>query len=132
VLSVLRYLFILHSDWVHKRFPDLRILTAASLLLIYLQSSAPIITVLVVATSNGWPYIEVVEMKMGPRLLCNASILGSYLVFFGASTFFYFLILRNRTRMGQNSVGGMELDNLDNIFDQVRIFGKKTQTSNNI
>jgi hypothetical protein len=44
------------------------------------------------------------ELEKTPKLICILSILLTYFVLLGSSCFFYFLILHQRGKMGQNSV----------------------------
>ena len=104
VMSVLRYLYIVHSNWVHAKFPNSRSLTVISIGFIYLIYSICLATTLSVLVPNGWPYIEVNEMDPGPRMACVAAVFANYGCILGLSSIFYFLILHQRGAVGKNSV----------------------------
>jgi len=104
VMSVLRYLYIVHGSWLHVVFPDSRTLTVLSLGLIYLIYSICLVSTLFVLVPNGWPYIEVAEMGPGPKVACVAAVFANYGCILGLSSIFYYLILHQKGAVGKSSV----------------------------
>ena len=104
VLSILRYIYIIHSDWLVKKIPENKTITKITLLAIYTLYLVCSITLFLPTIYFGWPYKEMYELEKTPKLICILSILLTYFVLLGSSGFFYFLILHHRGKMGQNSV----------------------------
>jgi hypothetical protein len=119
VMSVLRYLYIVHNNWVHKTFPDARKLTVLSLCLTYCIYCITISTFLPLFFINKWPYIEVIEMEMTDRIACSITFLGSYICILGISSIFYTLILHQRGSIGKNCVGVLPAGLEDNELTRV-------------
>jgi len=105
VMSVLRYLYIVHNHWVDKNFPDARKLTILSLCLTYFIFCISTFTFLPLFLINKWPYIEVVEMDLEDRIFCSIAFLASYSSILGISSIFYILILHQKGSIGKNCVG---------------------------
>jgi hypothetical protein len=104
VLSILRYIYIIHSDWLVKKIPENKTITKITLLAIYTLYLVCSIPLFLPTIYFGWPYKEMYELEKTPKLICILSILLTYFVLLGSSCFFYFLILHHRGKMGQNSV----------------------------
>jgi len=119
VMSVLRYLYIVHNDWVHKTFPDARKLTILSLCLTYCIYCITVLTFLPLFLIKKWPYIEVIEMDMADRIACSIAFLGSYIGILGISCIFYFLILQQKGSIGKNSVGVLPAELEENEIARV-------------
>ena len=104
VISILRYAYIVHPDWLHGKFPEPRVLLITSLVSIYssfMLCSSAIFGVIVYC---GWPYVEAYDMDIRRKLACLLTNLLSYLLLLGVSCYFYYRLLRRRGTMGQNSV----------------------------
>jgi hypothetical protein len=119
VMSVLRYLYIVHNNWVHKTFPDPRKLTILSLCLTCCIYCITILTFLPLFLINKWPYIEVIEMEMTDRIACSIAFLASYICILGISSIFYTLILHQRGSIGNNCVGVLPAGLEDNELTRV-------------
>ena len=108
ILSVLRYMYLVHSEWVHNKFQNQRLLSAAAILAVLLTFSLCCFAVLGTAIYFGWPQVRLPEMLPRPRLVCISVMLINYIGLLGLSCFFYFLILRKRGIAGVNSVGVLQ------------------------
>jgi len=105
VMSVLRYLYIVHNDWVHKTFPEPKTLAAISIFSIYCIYGISISTIIPLFLVNGWPYRGVTEMEAASKIACTITVLASYICILGISSIFYFLILHQKGAIGKNCIG---------------------------
>ena len=104
IISILRYAYIVHPDWLHDKFLDHRVLLITSLVLIYssfMMCGTAIVGVIVYC---GWPYIEAYEMDISRKLACILTSLTSYLLLLGVSCYSYHRLLRRKGAIGQNRV----------------------------
>jgi hypothetical protein len=108
ILSCLRYLYIVHSKWLHDRLPNSRtvcVIAILSIFCIFLLTSG---AVLGVVMSFGWPYQRAADMSATQRMINAGAILTTYFSLVGASCFFYISVLRKRGKLGINNVGILE------------------------
>ncbi len=110
VMSVLRYLYILHNGWVHKTFSSARTLTIISLVLIYCIYVLTISPVIVLFVMHGWPYVQITNLEPESKQACIRALVASYGWILGVSNIFYFLILHERGAIGKNSVGVLQTE----------------------
>ena len=114
ILSILRYLYIVHSDWLISRCPQSNRILLISLLTIFTMFFILSAYVFGIVIYFGWPYTEVYEMDLGAKLTCVACLLSSYFLLLGISCFFYIILLRRKGAAGINRVG--------NEIQMVRLF----------
>jgi hypothetical protein len=110
IMSILRYIYIVHNQWVHKTFPEARTLAVISITTIYCIFGISMSIVIPVFKMNGWPYIEVSEMDREPKIACLIALLGCYGVILTFSNIVYVLILHQRGAIGKNGVGVLPED----------------------
>jgi hypothetical protein len=111
VLSVLRYIYIIHGDWLSNKIPENKTITIITISAIYTLFLVGSTVVFLPTIYFGWPYKEVYELETGPKLICLLSILSTYVVLLGFSCFFYFLMLRHRGALCQNAVAASHDEN---------------------
>jgi hypothetical protein len=104
VMSFLRYVYIVHGNWVHKIFPEAKVLTFVSLSTIYCIYGVSMSVILPIFLGNGWPYLEVVEMDREPKIACMTALLACYVSIVSFSNIFFVLILHQRGPIGKNAV----------------------------
>jgi len=105
IVSLLRFFYIIHKDWLFSRFPDPKILNrlaVASIFIIYLIC---FLIILIVAILCGWPRTKMVEMPMPQKAISSGSLIGIYILLICLSCPFYLLILRKRGKLRNNKVG---------------------------
>jgi len=109
ILSVLRYLYIIHKQWLDKTFPkpfSLLLLSILGVLALFLPGT---ITVSALAIHLEWPAVKLMKMPLEDKLKFVGVMLGNYTLLLSVSCFFYIMILRKRGQFGHNRV------NLGNI-----------------
>jgi hypothetical protein len=105
IVSVLRYIYIIHKDWLLRRFPNpktMNKLAVASVFTIYLAFFS---IVVVVCMLCGWPQQKIFEMPMPQRAISAGAFFGSCILLIFFSCPFNLLILRKRGRLRNNKVG---------------------------
>jgi hypothetical protein len=129
VLSTLRYIYIIHSDWLSKKIPTNQTITIFTMLAIYTLFLVCSVPIFLPTIYFGWPYKEVYEFEKTQMLICILSVLLTYFVLLGSSCFFYFLLLHRRGAMGQNAVATYKDQN--EIQDQHEKDQNQCKTSGN-
>ena len=104
VLSVLRYIYLVHTEWVHTSFPDHRMLSAVAILAILLTFVFCFGNMIGTVMHFGWPQVRVFEMMQRQKVICISTFFLNYIGLIFLSCIFYFLILRRKGRAGVNSV----------------------------
>ena len=102
VLSALRYLYIIHENWIHDKFSKPAYVSYIGLACIFLIFFVSLFINLSVLIACGWPKYKVFEMGRRDAAPCLFSLLGSYLFLISISCGFYSLTLRQRGKMGNN------------------------------
>ena len=115
ISSVLRYIYIIHPNWLHKKFQEARTLCLLATLSILAIFSLSFGTILGTVMYCGWPYKRRNEMSSKEKAICTSSILTIYLSLVGSSCIFYVMILRKRGKLGINHVGNIEESSNINI-----------------
>jgi len=110
VMSALRYIYIVHSDWVHKTFSEARTLAIVSITAICVIFCISMSIAVSTFIKNGWPYIGITEMDREPKISCMVSIIGCYIFIFSVSNIFFVLILHERGVIGKSAVGVLPAD----------------------
>ena len=104
VSSVLRYLYIIHANWLHTKFPEARLLSSLAILSVCLIFSTCSGIFLGTVTYVGWPNKRGSEMTSQERALTMGTFFTLYLFLLGSNCIFYILILRQRGQLGRNRV----------------------------
>ena len=104
VISVLRYLYIVHNNWLHKNFQSNRTLTALSIGLVYFLYGICLGNLIPVLIYHGWPFIGMTDMDPTPRLICLGTLVANESGILIVSSIFYFMILHQRGGIGKSSV----------------------------
>ena len=105
VISVLRYLYIVHNIWLHKNFQSTKTLVGLSIGLVYIVYIFCLGTLIPVLVHHGWPFIAMTEMDPTPRLICRGTMGANESGILILSSIFYFMILHHSGRIGKSSVG---------------------------
>ena len=122
IISLLRYAYIVHPDWLHDKFPDPRALLITSLVSIYSFFMVCGSAINGVFVYCGWPYIEAFDMDIHRKLVCVSTLLMSYLLLLGVSCYFYYRLLRRKGALGQNSVMDISVIEAGNQSQHVSYF----------
>ena len=104
VSSVLRYLYIIHANWLHTKFPEAKLLSSWAILSICLIFSTCSGIFIGTVRYVGWPNKRGSEMTLQERALTMGTFFTLYLLLLGTNCFFYILILRQRGKLGRNRV----------------------------
>ena len=105
VISVLRYLYIVHNNWLHKNFQSTKTLVCLSIGLLYIVYSFCLGSLIPVLVHHGWPFIAITEMDPTPRLICIGTMVANESGILIVSSIFYFMILHHSGRICKSSVG---------------------------
>ena len=124
ISSVLRYFYIMHPNWLHRKFPEARTLSLLATVSIFAIFSLSFGTILGTVMYCGWPYKRRNEMSSSEKVICTSSILTIYLSLVGSSCIFYVLILRKRGKLGINHVGSIEASTSFINKDKKEVRGK--------
>jgi hypothetical protein len=109
VVSTLRYIYIIHNNWLHEKFPKaatLLILSSAGLILVFTLSYSALLLPLI---TLGWPYVKIFDMTTKNKFVCILTVIGTFLFLLGSSCIFYIAILRRRGKMGRNKVSALQV-----------------------
>ncbi len=96
VLSILRYFYIIHTKWLHEKFPDAKRLLMLSYLGIFFIFQLCFISITGPLMAFGWPEIKVFDMPFEAKLICLTIIVGNFMMLLGSSCVLYIAILRKR------------------------------------
>ena len=99
ILSILRYLFIIHKHWIDARFPNLTRLGFISILAALLLFFACLGTNVIVLKINGWPKVRVVDMPKWKMAISGSLMVGTFVLLVSLSCLFYVLILHARGKL---------------------------------
>ena len=102
ILSILRYIYIKHSDWLHKKFPKTSTIGNLATAAIALACLLEFLLCLAVFTLTGWPRIKNSEVSKPIFILRGSTLLGILVSLIGISCFFYAKILRENRKVGEN------------------------------
>jgi hypothetical protein len=105
IASVLRYLYIIHKEWLLNRYPDPKFLNRLAVASVFLTFITCYSSLIAVAISCGWPKLKFFEMERLQKLIASATLLGTFILLISLSCFFYLLILKKRGRLKNNKVG---------------------------
>jgi hypothetical protein len=105
VVSVLRYLYIIHKSWLDKTFPKPNFLFLVSLFVVLTLFSLGFLFIVFTAVQLGWPQVKVLNMPLHDKRKFVGAGMGCYIFLLGISCCFYIAILRRRGKFGHNSVG---------------------------
>ena len=104
VLSVLRYMFVLHKDWMDEMFQKGKTFLWHSLCAVGILFTLNVALALGVTIYFGYPDVSVMEMSIGPKATCLTVIMANFIFMILTSCLCYIKILRQRGMSGQNSV----------------------------
>ena len=103
VVSALRYIYIIHNDWIHDRFPQTWMLNALAMGATFFSYFLVMLLNVLVCISFGWPKVKVFEMPFHAQAICAGLVFGILFVFIFISCAFYLLIMKERGKF-QNKV----------------------------
>ena len=104
ILSVLRYLYIIHKSWIEKKLPNHRSVFLLSMFGVFFLFSVGLSSVIVTVIQLGWPAVKIGNMPSEAKAICLFAIFGYFFLLLGISCCFYILILRKRGIFGHNNV----------------------------
>jgi len=132
VMTVLRYVYIVHNDWVHKTFTQSRTLTVLSISLIYCVYFLTVSMIIPILVKHGWPYIEVNKMNWESKRACFIAVLAGYGWIICLSNVFYVLILHQRGAIGKNSVDVLPAEHIVEANQTMVSQNQYIKTSNKV
>jgi hypothetical protein len=104
VVSLLRFIYIIHKHWLLTKFPDQKTLNRLAVASVFFTFLICLLIVLIVSILCGWPRLKTFEMPMPQRAITVGTLLGIYILLVCSSCSFYLLILRKRGRLRNNKV----------------------------
>ena len=104
ILSILRFLYIIHPNWLHHKFPETKYVTALAIAGVFLTFSVCFGITLGTNLHLGWPHKLAYEMPMNKRLISIMTTISNYAILTVTSCIFYILILRKRGRLNSKKV----------------------------
>jgi hypothetical protein len=118
ILSILRYIYIKHRNWLYKKFPNTSTIGNLATGAIVLSCGLEFLLCIVVFTLSGWPRVKTSEVSKSVFIMRGMTPLIILLSLIGISCYFYAKILRDRkvgdvliaTAVSQDNI---ELNNLE-------------------
>jgi hypothetical protein len=104
ILSILRYMYIIHKSWIDEKFPKPLPLLLLSILGVFSLFTFMLSTIFMVLIHFGWPTVTVLTMPSVAKVICFFTIFGYFFLLMGISCGFYIIILRKRGKFGHNNV----------------------------
>jgi hypothetical protein len=108
ILSVLRYIYIDHSNWLHKKFPDPSKVGILAIMAVFLTHFTSVGINISVAAMGGWPQRKIMEASFVIIVLRVLTLVGTFTAMIGVSCFFYIRILQHRGRLGKRQISPLE------------------------
>jgi hypothetical protein len=97
ILSILRYLYIMHNNWLHEKFLEPKTIgnlgIAATFLTFFLALSVNLLAAILL---TGWPRKGLAEAPTSLLIIRIVIVIGTFVLLLGVSCFFYAKILRHR------------------------------------
>ena len=109
VLSVLRYAYIIKTNWLHENFTEAKTILLLAYFGVVSVFTLCISSVLGTLMSFGWPAIKAVDMETRSRAICVSIIVGNFILLLGSSCIFYIAILRKRGKLGKNKITSLNV-----------------------
>ncbi len=141
IVSLLRFIYIIHKDWLFLKFPDQKALNRLAVASVFCTYLICLLVVLTVSMLCGWPRLKIFEMPMPQKAITGGTLLGIYILLVCSSCSFYLLILRKRGSLRNNKVGSnisaMEVQDsyfeiMANQFGRVLVSDSQTIDVNNL
>jgi len=104
VLSVVRYIYIVHPEVIDTKFPDQRTLSKLAIAALLSLSSLSMVIQFYTQTASGWPKIRFVELPPRGFALGLATVLTSLGLPIITSTVVTLILLHKRGKLGNNRV----------------------------
>jgi hypothetical protein len=105
IVSLLRFIYIFHKDWLFKRFPEPKTLNRLVIASVFFAYILCLLTIVIVCMLCGWPRVMVFEMPMPQKAIAVGTLFGILILLICFSCSFYLLILRKRGRLRNNKIG---------------------------
>jgi hypothetical protein len=112
-LSGLRYIYIIHNNWLHEKFPEAKQISIRACLGVLSIFFTCIFSILGPLLAFGWPGIKVFEMPTKSKLISLTLIFGTLTLLMGSSCIFYIMILRENGKIFTNKIFTIEEPNID-------------------
>jgi len=104
IVSLLRFIYIIHKDWLFNRFPDTKQLNRLVIASVFFTYFTCLSTVIIICMLCGWPRLKIFEMPMPQKAISAVTLFGIYILLICFSCSFYVLILRKRGQLRNNKV----------------------------
>jgi hypothetical protein len=104
ILSVLRYLYVLHHNWLHKKFPETKTISSLAITAIVLTHCLCAAINTTAAFFSGWPSKKFLDPPVYVIIMRGMTHIGTFMFLIGVSCFFYAKILRQRGKVGDTQI----------------------------
>lgn len=115
VLSVLRYLYIIKTNWLHEKFTETKTLLLVAYVGVFSVFTVSYASILGTLMGYGWPAIKATDMPTMNKIICIAIIFVNFIFLLGGSCIFYIAILRKRGKLGKNHISSFKVTQNDGI-----------------
>jgi hypothetical protein len=129
VLSALRYLYIIHENWIHQTFSKPTYVICIGICCIFIIFALSLLINFSAMIIFGWPNKKMFEMSREEAGLYLGIMLGSYLALISVSCIFYSLVLRQRGKMGKNKTHPEVASETNTIEDNSNASARKSNVS---
>jgi hypothetical protein len=99
ILSVLRYLYVLHNDWLHKKFPETKTIRSLAIAAIVLTHCLCATINTMAAFLSGRPKKKFLDPPIYVIIMRGMTHIGTFMFLIGVSCFFYAKILSLRGKV---------------------------------
>jgi hypothetical protein len=117
IVSILRFLYIIHKDWILLRFPEAKVLNRLVITSVFCTYLTCWLIVIFVCVLCGWPGLKLFEMPMPQRAIAVGTLLGIYILLLCVSCSFYLLIMRKRGSLRNNKVSSNTIEMKVHVSD---------------
>ena len=111
VVSILRYVYIVHPSWIGVKVPAEKNLCRMSLAFVFVQYTFGVVSMLVVLTICGWPKTRVVHMSKTKMLASTVIQMINLIIPVMVSIAFSLLLIAKRGKLGLNKIDAQEVQN---------------------
>ena len=122
ILSILRYIYVIHNDWLYRKFSKTSTIGNLALAAIFLTYSVGMSINLTAYILSGWPRKKMSEAPTSVFILRGITHIVTVVLLIGISCFFYAKILIERKRSDSQIVAtGSQMKRNANQLDNVNL-----------
>lgn len=110
VVSILRYVYIVHPDWIGVKIPEEKNLCRMSLAFVLIQYSVGLASLVGVLIISGWPHMRVVDMPEPNKVASTTAIVVNLCIPVIVSVVFTLLLIVKRGKIGLNKIDAQDVD----------------------